>query len=746
MSKHNWEEITKEDVIKAIHLFEKDDREYPMPRSTFLLYNGKKYPAKHIRGIAYKVHFNTEISKSEYTGGMETVRFFERLGFDTQHISKSKDNTKKIDLTRNESSKPFHPHKINLSIEEKNRIKIPYKEVIEQKNALQLVLNKIFDGDIVCEKTFDWMKTPNEYNDDYINLISELSKYRGNDSFAKKNVKLRCDFVCESRKLIIEYDERQHFSMARRISLLAYPDISLCYDKNLWVQACTDIQAKDNQPRDRDEVRAYYDSVRDIEASRNGYKLVRIMHGQTDFNSPNASRILENMLSTVLNLPEESKGRANNKIPSIKVGLYLQTREYRNKRSFDKAVSLVRESDIDILVFPEISYFPFEKAFNKADFAKQKDVDSIYEQTQNFSKQISRAVIVNSVDRFGRIVSVYANANASAGETKFKHYIKHTMTECSAFEADDYKDCYRELFSPIIYKDSRIGMTICYDCNHSLFSRMYGLYNVDIIINSTGGNVVYDKWYKYNKARSIENNCYSFVTMGGYGAGNNPNCYVYGFSPNGKALTPTILGNTSVIRNNMSGCVYVFDTSTDDGKTEPDPSCSQTSTVNKNSDFYLDIKNIDSLLKSCSQIDNNLFIKRTEENNIVFAIIDGMEIMKPEIVLKLLYSERIKELKNKKYILINKWEYVDNDFYDSKLSVVLKVRATENFCAVILSSQNIIQCIQSGKNRTAQVVENENGKYGLDLSRTGGPEVIWKNKRGMKKSWRKGFEFLIGNI
>ncbi len=33
--------------------------------------------------------------------------------------------------------------------------------------------------------------------------------------------------------------------------------------------------------------------------------------------------------------------------------------------------------------------------------------------------------------------------------------------------------------------------------------------------------------------------------------------------------------------------------------------------------------------------------------------------------------------------------------------------------------------------------------FGLDLNRMGGPEVIWKNKPGMKAAWRNNFEVLI---
>lgn len=294
MSKFDWKSITKADVIKAIQLFDNENPTYPEPRSTFLIYNGKKYPAKHIRGMAYKVHHNMEISKNDYAGGQETVRFFERLGFDVQYTHKSINThpSKKVLPKKENKSEPITK---KLDIKE-NRITIPTKEVIEQKNYLQLILNKLFDGDVVCEKTFSWMKTPSEIDEYYKQLILDLSNYRGNDTFIKKNVMLRCDFVCESQKLIIEYDERQHFSEARKVSLLSYPDIPLYYDKNKWIKACSDIQAKDNQPKDRDEVRAYYDSTRDIESAKHGYKLVRIMHGQIDFSLSDAQIKLEKML------------------------------------------------------------------------------------------------------------------------------------------------------------------------------------------------------------------------------------------------------------------------------------------------------------------------------------------------------------------------------------------------------------------------------------------------------------------
>lgn len=67
----------------------------------------------------------------------------------------------------------------------------------------------------------------------------------------------------------------------------------------------------------------------------------------------------------------------------------------------------------------------------------------------------------------------------------------------------------------------------------------------------------------------------------------------------------------------------------------------------------------------------------------------------------------------------------------------------ENFCAVVLESDMVCNCYQTGKSKNAQVIKPENGMYGLDLSRMTGPEAIWKNKgNDFKASWRKNFTWL----
>ncbi len=763
MAKINWSDITAVDVIEAIKLFDFENPEYPEPRSTFLVYNGRKYPAKHIRGMAYKVHYGVNISKEDYSGGEQTVRFFQKLGFEMQYTRQNistrdsknivsptetmQDKKATSSTKKNKTTAQVSPLKKGDS---KNRIIISCENVIQQKNALQLLLNKLFNGDVVCEKNFPWMKTPAKISGVYQSLFDRLMSYRGDKEFARKNVMLRCDFVCESKKLIIEYDERQHFSEARRISLLSYQNIPTAYNKDLWIKACEDIQAKDNQPRNRDEIRAYYDSTRDIEAFRHGYTLVRIMHGQVDFYEQDALGKLKHILESFIPEAAPSVNTANrlennNKQDSLKIGLYLQTDSVCNEGSFRHAMDLVKESDIDILVLPEVAYVPFVDEMKNGDFLDATNRDLLYSRALDFSENIGKAVVFCNIDRYGTIMSIYANAFAAEGETICKDYIKHTATDFSAFDIKNYQEYAETAFSPVYYKGFRIGLTICYDCNHAIFSRKYGLNGIDIILNSTGGNVVYDKWFKYNKARAIENHCYTFTTMGGEDK-ENTNNYVFGFTPDGKEMTPSLINGRYDGNRNVPGGIYVYDMGEYDGTKEIEDSINQRETVNKNQDLFIPVKDVLGFIRRGERIADNLRIVKHGRNHIVLCLVDGMDIMKPEIALKLLYHNELKRYQNKKYIIINRWDNLDMEFYRTKLSLILKVRSMENFCAVILATPELTKCFQCGKTRNAQVVAAENDQFGIDLERAGGPDSIWKNKQGMKASWRKNAEWLIESL
>lgn len=292
-----WDNITASDVKKAIDIFDKTQENYPEPRNTFLIFNDKKYPAKHIRGLAYYVANKKEISKSEYSGGQETANFFKKLGFSVQY----KKETLKPTETLRQISKP------TKQIEPQKRTSKKLN-VVSQKNAIQRLLQKHY-GHIETEKKFDWLKTPdhNELPKEYLPIVKALSNYRNQNGFQKSHYQLLCDIVLEDHKLIIEYDENQHFSKARQITLENYPPtIKLHFSKESWINACKKINAKDNSPIDRDEKRAFYDTVRDIEAYRHGYKLVRIKHGDIDWEADGAEKHLKQIVSVADNQNEKN--------------------------------------------------------------------------------------------------------------------------------------------------------------------------------------------------------------------------------------------------------------------------------------------------------------------------------------------------------------------------------------------------------------------------------------------------------
>ncbi len=97
MAKYSWADITAENVKSAIERFKRETPNHPEPRSYYLVYDGEKLPAKHIRGMAYEEAFGESVSKSEYNGGVQTQQFFERLGFVVERYDANTEKPEQFD-------------------------------------------------------------------------------------------------------------------------------------------------------------------------------------------------------------------------------------------------------------------------------------------------------------------------------------------------------------------------------------------------------------------------------------------------------------------------------------------------------------------------------------------------------------------------------------------------------------------------------------------------------------------------
>lgn len=152
--------------------------------------------------------------------------------------------------------------------------------------------------DVQCEAKFDWLTLPRGDEASSIEaaireaLILDCHMRQGQHANAKKNKctheqlahqlkspprpQLEFDFYIPSLRLAIEFDERQHFSVERAVSLACYgKKVKTSFSVREWIDRCNKIQAVDADPIWRDWQRAYRDAIRDVRAAEHGVKLIR---------------------------------------------------------------------------------------------------------------------------------------------------------------------------------------------------------------------------------------------------------------------------------------------------------------------------------------------------------------------------------------------------------------------------------------------------------------------------------------
>lgn len=282
----DWNFVTVDHVCEACKLYDTGDiHPKRAARSTFLHLDNRIYPAKFVRGHAYFLATGIKLDPNrEYSGGQETVRFFSKLGL----------RTSSGDRPANEVSTPL-PTTIRKSVSHSPMLKRKYEP---QKQALLEILKERF-GTVTCESTFPWLKVPdrNDLDGPLAEILQALEEMRGHSDFLNTGHRLQCDFVVPHERIIVEYDERQHFTMQRQKSLEFYPsDVELGFDKNEWMASCAALRATDSSPQYRDEQRAFYDALRDIYAVHNGYKIIRVRKGVVDWTSDRALATLEALI------------------------------------------------------------------------------------------------------------------------------------------------------------------------------------------------------------------------------------------------------------------------------------------------------------------------------------------------------------------------------------------------------------------------------------------------------------------
>ena len=146
-------------------------------------------------------------------------------------------------------------------------------------------------GDCRVNHQFPWPARPEDYANSAVGnslelIRNALGEWRGHRDFIKSPQVPPCDYyVATAPPFILEFDESQHFSRARLITLQFYPKtLPLGFSRTRWQDLCREIDAVDDQPFDRDERRAWYDTLRDLAPLAYGFKpTVRLYAGEDEW-------------------------------------------------------------------------------------------------------------------------------------------------------------------------------------------------------------------------------------------------------------------------------------------------------------------------------------------------------------------------------------------------------------------------------------------------------------------------------
>lgn len=248
------ENLKREHVVKAIEEIKRVGIPEGRSSKKFLLeYNGNYYPPKYIISSANKYANGRELDPSEFSGGKETNDFLRALGFNIVEVSFSEKLDVKPSQKRETSSSGTHHD----------------ERCPKCKETVTRLLEKIY-GKVEQNYKFELGAHPDDFtNTPYYAQLKEiyeaLENYRGFREFVKAKTLPNCDFFVPNPGFIVEFDESQHFTLPRKITLGNYPEnIELRFDRERYIALCDRINAKDNDPPYRDEQRAWYDALRDF--------------------------------------------------------------------------------------------------------------------------------------------------------------------------------------------------------------------------------------------------------------------------------------------------------------------------------------------------------------------------------------------------------------------------------------------------------------------------------------------------
>lgn len=558
--------ISYENVLRALE--EIDRNGIPERRRATrynLSYRGKRYPPKYVISLANKYANGLELNPADFSGGTESNYFLKRIGFNTSENEQSEiipyNKVADAEYTNNKT------HRV-----EKHNERCP-----QCKATVKAMLARIY-SDVRTSYSLDLGTLPSEFKNspfqgDLEEIYRFLQEHRGNADFVHARALPPVDYFIPSQKLIVEFDESQHFTICRKLTLSKYPnEVQLGFSRMNWMELCDKIHAQDNDPPYRDEQRAWYDTVRDLAPSNLGMRpTVRLYAGQREWCSLNPQnkndletfeRILQADAESRSHVQPSSTGLTGTpKHDTFRIALVLpQIWAPNNSDTTERAQAPLRfqpsipvASDFagretDLVVFPE-AYIRNEDGPRRTllrDLAKQLKTHLLVGVTQGH----------NGRDADWETLMLFGPEGDS--ET---FYHKHATAGAVAFETPSWEP--RKQLPVFTVNGVTVGCTICHDSYLGLLQHYLAKQGAQIWINPSYDNVIHEKWESIFRLRAVENKVTSLCTLhDNVARGRRRRIRPFGFGPDGSELSGHLAGDQSRPKK-LSECnipgIYIID-------------------------------------------------------------------------------------------------------------------------------------------------------------------------------------------
>ena len=229
-------------------------------RKFFVSREGKRYPPKYVISVACKIATGQELDPSTFNGGAETNDALRSFGFPIGQFDQ--ENMGTHPRIKGQFGKKIVPGSSTRPTNHNERC-------AECKNRVEAMLKKLY-GSVIRNADIAIPSTPDRLEQSPISdilgtIYTVLQNSRGFHSFVRRETLPRCDFLVPNPGFIVEFDESQHFSLMRKLTLDLYPSfLHFGFECARWRRLCDKLHSCDNDPPFRDEQRAWYDTLRDF--------------------------------------------------------------------------------------------------------------------------------------------------------------------------------------------------------------------------------------------------------------------------------------------------------------------------------------------------------------------------------------------------------------------------------------------------------------------------------------------------